>query len=186
MPGAFGLLDDVCHDRVPNDRLVETHTMLDVHVLHREGLLVPGVEARLEDGGYFRAIREGGKIEIDGQHIRVGWHPALPLRVFVCPVCARDCYRMHQVGSVWACRTCHRLDYACRHRSRTIPGLNRLRYLRRRIGADPTPFAPLPVKPLHARLHWRLVREIRHLEAALLDHARRNVAEVLERRDGRS
>ena len=55
MPGAFGLADDVCHDRVSPDRLVESHVMADVHMLHREGLLVAGTEARLEaadvDGG---------------------------------------------------------------------------------------------------------------------------------------
>lgn len=189
MPGAFGLLDDVCHDRVPNDRLVEAHAVLDVHVLHREGLLVPGVEARLGDGGYFRTIPEAGKVEIDGQQIRVAWHPALPLRCFTCPSCGRDAYKLHSVGGVWACRQCHLLTYSSRHRCRTIPGLSRLRYLRRRIGASAEPFSPLPANPkprTSVREHLRLAREIRRLEQALIEHGRRDVCEVLEKRYARS
>src|ERR1700722_4945717 len=34
-----------------------------------------------------RAVHEGGKTEIDNQSVRVAWHKALPLRVFICPSC---------------------------------------------------------------------------------------------------
>jgi hypothetical protein len=190
-PGTFGLADDVCHDRVPTERLTSSHPMLDVHQLAREGLLAPGTEARIDGGeghgGYRLAVAGGGILEIDGQQIQVGWHRSLPLPCFICPRCGRGCYKLHRVGGVWACRTpCHRLTYASRHIGRTIPKLHRIRFLRRRIGADPTPFSPLPVKPLHARKHQRLCREIRELERALIEHGRRDVALVLERRYGRS
>src|SRR5262249_6092334 len=165
MPGAFGLADDVCHDRVLPDRLVESHVMADVHMLHREGLLVAGTEARLGaadvDGGYNLATPEAAKVLLEGQQIRVSWDPALPLRCFICPRCQCDRYKLYRVGGVWACRQCHLLTYSSRHRGRTIPALSRVRYLRRRLGADLTPFTPLPMKPLTARRHWRLAREIR-------------------------
>jgi len=40
---------------------------------------------------------EPGKIEIDGAEIRVSWHKALPLPVFVCS-CGRDYYRLYKVS----------------------------------------------------------------------------------------
>ena len=136
---------------------------------------------RKSPGPYLRAVHEAGKIEIDGQLVCTAPHKVLPLRMFVCPLCGRDWYRLHQVGGVWACRTCHALRYTSRHCNRTIR-LNRLRFLRRRIGADLTPFTPLPSKLLSARGHWRIAQEIRQLEQALLEHTRCDVAEVLERR----
>jgi hypothetical protein len=185
MVAVFGLGEPQHDHLVPLERLVEANPMLDVHQLAREGLLTPGREAKISNGGYLLAVHEAGNLELDGQQIRLGWHRALPLRVLVCPACERDCYRLHQVAGRWACRTCHRLDYACRHRGRTIPRLHRVRYLRRRIAADPAPFTPLPAKPLHARRHWRIAREIRWLERALIEHGRRDVAAVLERRHAR-
>lgn len=64
--------------------------------------------------------RKAGKIELDGTSARVSWHKSLPLPVFICR-CGRDGYRLSNVGDVWVCRKCHKLDYACRHRNRTIP-----------------------------------------------------------------
>jgi len=182
MPGAFGLAECLRDDRVDTTALVELHPTLDVFQLYRSGVLTPGAEAQIQGGGALRALPGGGKIEIDNQLVSIAWHPALPLRVFICPRCEGDCYKLHRVAGAWRCRRCHKLDYQSRHRHRTIPGFNRLVSLRRRIGADLTPFSPLPAKPLAARRHWRLVREIRQLETRLLEHARRDVAEVLERR----
>jgi len=73
-----------------------------------------------------------------------------------------------------------------RHRFRTIGNgkLNRVRALRRRIGASPVLFSPLPKKSLYARKHLRLCVEIRRLEAGLITHGRHDVAEVLEKRHG--
>ena len=190
MTGAFGACD-VWHDSlVELGRLVEANPAVCVFSLYREGLLTPGIEARIggnrEDGGYLTSVPEPGKVLLDGQPIRLVWHRMLPARVFICPSCGRESYRLHRVNDAWACRRCHRLDYACRHRGRTIPGLARIRSLRRRIGASSVLFSPLPAKPLQARKHWRLAREIRQLEARLIDHGRSDVAEVLERRHERS
>jgi hypothetical protein len=186
MSGRFGLLGHPHDDLVATEKLVEANPVVDIFRLYREGLLSPGASGMVDTGtGGCRPARhkaEISELEIDGQSLRIGWHSHLPLPTFICGACGRTCYRAHQVGGLWACRLCHRLTYLSRHRNRTIPGLNRVRYLRRRLGADPRPFTPLPVKPLHARKHWKLASEIRALERALLHHARRDVVEVLERR----
>ena len=109
-------------------------------------------------------------------------HTHLPLPVFVCLACNRVCYRLYELGGVWACRKCHRLDYACRHRHRSIPGYNRILYLRRKIGAELRPFSEIPPRPRsHTRYH-RIVAEIRALEARLIGHLRTDVNDALERR----
>jgi hypothetical protein len=189
MVGSFGLCDGWHDELIPLGHLVETHPAADVHQLARQGLLAPGTQATISsgtgDGGYRLAVPEPGILELDGQAFRLDWHP-FSYRVIVCGGCNRICRKVHRVGSVWSCRKCAELDYACRHRDRTIPGLHRIRLLRRRIGADPTPFTPLPRKRLHAKRHWRLCREIRLLEQQLIEHGRRDVAEVLERRHARS
>jgi hypothetical protein len=207
--GAFGLLNGWHDHLVASDQLVEAHPMLDVHLLEREGLLVAGTEAQIGDLGdrrptleagkaragesagqpiNYRVLPGGGQIELDSQFVSVSWHRALKLRVFICGICGRDCYKLYRVGT-WACRRCHRLDYASRHRSRTIPGLIKLRYLRRRIAAPAELFSPLPAKPkprMSAIEHLRLSRQIRQLEQALIEHSLRHLCVVLEKRYGRS
>jgi hypothetical protein len=74
------------------------------------------------------------------------------------------------------------LTHASRHRWRSIPALHRIAWLRRRLDADERPFAPIEPKPLRFRRHWRLLRELKALEARLLVHADSDVSQVLERR----
>jgi len=102
MPGAFGLKEDHHHEHVPVERLTENRPCVDVFRLYREGLLLVGASARLQmaRGGSQLAAREAGKIEIDGNLVRVSWHKSLPLPVFVCPLCERDCYRIYEAGGV--------------------------------------------------------------------------------------
>jgi hypothetical protein len=64
-----------------------------------------------------------------------------------------------------------------------------VRYLRRRIGASAELFWPLPAKPkprVSALEYLRLARMIRWLERALIEHGRRDVCAVLEKRYARS
>jgi hypothetical protein len=111
------------------------------------------------------------------------------MSVFVYPLCSTDRYRLHLIGGVWACRDCqkrrHHVDYACRHIQRSVPVWHRIGWLRRRIGADPRPFMPLPAKPVQWRRYWRLAREIRALEERLIQHGR-DIASVLQSRHERS
>lgn len=185
--GAFGLLDDHHHERVPVERLAENYPCVSVHWLYREGLLVVGASARLETahGGYQMATREPGKIWIGDQVVVIGSHPVLKLSVFICPTCQNTRYKLFEVAGRWACYRCHGLTHASRHAHRTIPNYHRLMRLRRKISADPRPFTPIPPMPSRQRRYWRIVREIRQLEAGLVRHIREHVADVLERRDGR-
>jgi hypothetical protein len=186
----FGRTERPQDDLVPAASLVENNPRCDVHELARQGLLVVGTRATVGDGeergGYRLAIPEPGILEIDSQPLRLGWHRALPLRTFVCPTCNRDCYRLHRVSERWACRKCHRLDYSSRHRHRSIPGFNRAIYLRRRLGVDPQPFAPIAPQPLRRRRWWKLLLELRAIDGRLVEHLRQDVRAVLERRDGKS
>jgi hypothetical protein len=104
--------------------------------------------------------------------------PALPVRPLQIAVLG-----------VWACGQCHLLTHSSRHRGRTIPGLIRVRYLQRRIGASAELFSPLPAKPkprTSAIEHLRLAHAIRRLEQELIEHGRRDVCAVLEKRYARS
>jgi hypothetical protein len=77
------------------------------------------------------------------------------------------------------------LDYASRHRNRSIPGFVRILYLRRRLKTEERPFAPLPKFPSQAIRKRALAAEIRALEARLLAHLRHDVNDVIERRRAR-
>jgi hypothetical protein len=179
--------EDQHHDRVPFERLTQAHPCVDCFALYREGLFAPGASARLETprGGYQIASHEAGKILIDGQPVRVGWHPALPQRVFICEACGQTRYKLFHVGGRWACARCQRLTHASRHHHRMLVGWHRLMLLRHKIGASPVPYTSITPKPLRQRRYWRIVLEIRQIEARLVGHIREDVSDVLERRDGR-
>jgi hypothetical protein len=184
MVGCFGLDGPQRQSCTPPERLVDHVPTLDVFALRKAGALADGAVTDLElgPGGTWRLVRAPGKIILGGQEIPVRPHRALPVEVFGCPQCGRDCYRLHFVDGFWRCRTCPpRLKYRSQCRDRSVQGLSRITYLRRRVHADPRPFGPLPERPLQARKHWRLCREIRRLEQALLDHGDK-VSGVLERR----
>ena len=83
-----------------------------------------------------------------GAFIAMQSHPFAG-RVFTCGRCRRACYHLIHVED-WACRKCQQrrygLDYRSRHFHRTIPGFNRLIYLRRLISAGP-PFSKIASRP---------------------------------------
>jgi hypothetical protein len=79
---------------VPAASLVEMSERVCVFQLRRAGLLAVGTAACIEagDGGHrgsHLAVREPGKVEIDGQPIRLVSHPMCNASVVVCPAC--DC-----------------------------------------------------------------------------------------------
>ena len=154
----------------PPHRVVESRPCVDVFALAREGLLAPGASAALQIGlrGYPLAAHEGW-ISIGGQRVAVVSHTHLPLRMFLCG-CGRGAYCLYEVGGVWRCRSCPPpLDYACRHQGRrSFAGLALIRQLRRRLGVEAKPFAPLPYFPAYYRRKRRIAAEIMRLEARLL------------------
>jgi hypothetical protein len=64
-----------------------------------------------------------------------------------------------------ACRKCLRLDYASRHLHRQTPDVHEVARLRRKFGADPRSFAPLPERPRRHTHYNRIADEIRALAA---------------------
>jgi hypothetical protein len=86
----------------------------------------------------------------------------------LCPACDRR--RQHLYLEELVCRRCAGLDYSSRHLHRPVPGLHRIRRLRRQIGVDQRPFAPLPKRPRHHVRFHQIAEEIRALERGLVGH----------------
>ena len=185
MIACFGLIEDHGNSyHFPGIRLIEANPRVDIWVLLRSGALTPGTEVELRYGpvGSHLATREGG-ILIDGTRVLLIWDE--PMQGvgrcwFECPVCKQRC--RHLYLRQLACRRCSRLDYSSRHLHRSIPGLNRLRYLRRKLGLELRPFTPIPPRPKHHLRYHRIVAEIHALEAGLVGHLQTDVNDVLARR----
>jgi hypothetical protein len=168
MPGAFGLLDDQHHIRVPADRLVENRARLDAFKLNRIGALTEGTVTGLRcgDRGYHLA-RHTPDILVNGNRIPIVWdEQGRPW--FECPACGRRC--KHLYLDALACRICCRLDYASRHLHRQVPGVHRVMRWRRMIGIDPHPFAAIPERPRHHTRFHRIAARIRAEESKLVGH----------------
>jgi hypothetical protein len=75
------------------------------------------------------------------------------------------------------------LSYRCRHVK--IPGLARLTWLRKRIGASPVIGSPIAPARRQAKRYWSIACEIRAIERQLVESLRLDVATVLEKRYAR-
>jgi hypothetical protein len=95
---------------------------------------------------------------------------------FLCGTCSRKCRHLYlrdeprdgpRDGRRLVCRRCAGVTYKSQHTRRR--GLNRARRLREKIGALPSPLAPLPSRPRHWRRdYWaRTVAELARAEVAL-------------------
>jgi len=179
MPGTFGLLDDPNFSHFPAGRLVENRARLDAHKLNRIGAFAEGAVTQLQwHEKEYQLARHTPEILVNGNHVLVVWdEQARPW--FECPACRRRC--KHLYPDELACRTCCQLDYACRHLYRTVPNLHRVMRLRRLVGVDQRPFAPLPKRPRHHTRFYRIAAEIRVLERGLVGHLS-GVNQNLERR----
>jgi hypothetical protein len=157
MVGVFARVHDPGADRAPLSALIEAHPVADCFQLYRLGLLTtPGAAAVIETGATpcQLAVDEAGNLKLDGQAIRLVWHVALSLRAFQCR-CGATRYRLYRVNGEWLCRLCAKLDYACRHRHRSVPGYWRAMQLRKRIRAPEKLFTPIARRPLRCRKYWR-------------------------------
>jgi hypothetical protein len=181
MGGCFGLAGDPLRRNRP-ERVQETHPTLRAFELYQQGALAPNWVGTVDTGpgGCLPAVREPGKITVDGAPIAVRPHACLPAPVFGCPICNADRYKLYWKDGSWGCPACHGLDRASRRRHVRVRGYWRLRQLRRRIGA-PDPFSPIKPRSIVARNFWRDVLEIRRIEASLAGLVADN-ASVLEKR----
>jgi hypothetical protein len=117
-------------------------------------------------------------ILVNGTSVLVVWD-VLGRPWFECPGCGRRCKHIYLDELV--CRICCRLDYASQHLHRSVPGVHRVMRLRRMIGIDPHPFAPIPKRQRHHKRYHRIVARILLEEQALLGHLN-TVTRDLERR----
>ena len=96
---------------------------------------------------------------------------------FLCPNlrCKRR-VRILYGGSIFACRTCHRLAYPSQRESPADRAASRANAIREGLGGSGTFFDPLPPKPkgMHSRTYARLqARYARHCAASLMDFFQR-------------
>ena len=117
-------------------------------MLLQSGALTEGTVTQLTCGdvGYRLATRTPNTW-VDGVPMLIVWDEPMEgvgRPWFECPRCGRRCRHVYLIDSI-ACRRCHRLDYASRHLHRQTPAVHRVARLRRKLGADPRPFAPLLV-----------------------------------------
>ena len=100
---------------------------------------------------------------------------------FLCPHCSRKVWHLYVRDERLACRQCSGLDYASRHTRRR--GLHRVRNLRHRLGALPSPLAPLPPRPKYWRRdHWaRAVAALVVAEAMVAAELRAMIPRVRRR-----
>jgi hypothetical protein len=195
MPGAFGLLGNP-NPFFPEQRYCEANWKLAIDHLIRHGALLEGAVTRIawsdktaeklwgRPTHTVEIHREAPNLWIGDTRVLVTWvnhTERLSYAYFSCPKCARRCRDLY-LRDVWACRKCHGLDWACRHRHRTVP-IHRLEKLRRKLGAELRPFAPLPPRRRgrSREYHDRLVAMILAEEARLLGHLQ-TITRDLDRR----
>jgi hypothetical protein len=181
MVASFGTGDPL--KRRPADvQLVEHWPSLHVHEAYRAGMLTGALSSRGDTrglpAGQTRVVPR--TIEVDGQAVEVGWHPALPLPVWICPRCRARRYKLVKVWGAWGCRGCFDLRWRCRAR-KGPKGLTRLLWLRRRLGS-PIPFTPIQRPSLKAWKRIKMLAEVRRLEAQLARQTSVDVVDVLEKR----
>src|SRR5262249_16404723 len=102
-------------------------------------------------------------------------------RYFLCPDCSRKVWHLYLRADHLTCSKVAGLDYRSRHVRRR--GLNRVRRLREKIGALPSPLAPGPPRPLGWRKdYWlKTVGRLAVAEAALAAELRAMIPRVRRR-----
>lgn len=99
--------------------------------------------------GYQLGLRPAGK----SQTIRIAWHPALPLPMFQCPTCERNCYRLHWRDEQWRSQiSSGPLVHTSTSRNRMVPRL---------LCAPPELFTAIEPRPHNHRRYCRLAFELR-------------------------
>ena len=165
---ASGLIQDPHPSHFPLDHLVENRGRIDAFELNRIGAFVEGAVTELRWGRKpYQLARHSPDLLVNGIRVPTVWTDwAVPW--FLCPGCSRRC--RHLYVPEFTCRICCRLDYSSRHVSRTVPGLHRITWLRRLIGVDQRPFAPIPGRPRSHTRYNRIAAEIQLLEHGLVGY----------------
>jgi hypothetical protein len=127
------------------------------------------------------------RVVIDGrtETLEVVWEPRYlggdGQRFFLCP-CSRKVRHLYaRADEPLRCRRCARLSYRSKHTRRQ--GINRVRRLREKIGALPSPLAPIPPRPLGWRKdYWlKTIAKLGAAEAVIAAELRAMVPRVRRR-----
>ena len=183
------------HPRRCDKRPVEECAAVNPCHLAARGHLLPGAVTHWRLGDCVATITavHHGLITVaidDGAPIDVGIvrQGLLSQLLFECPQCQHLRRCLYVVRGVIGCRgrACLHIDHRSRHTHRrgAARAVNLASKLRQRLGADPTPFGPLPPRPRHhghARVYDRLVAKLAALESqAMAEFAA--VVKMAERR----
>lgn len=170
-------------------RVTENMNALDVRKLRRDGVLAPGrvstvswrrgasIVLRAEVGqvvlNYQARISTGEwaeqeySVRLDWTDCNLGGRRAW----FLCP--ASGCGRRVAIlfgGSIFACRQCHKLAYACQSKGIGDRAMSRADTIRRRLGSHAGIAYPLSGKPkgMHWRTYYRLAMQYYEFSAVSL------------------
>ena len=163
---------------------------LDVRRLQREGLLTPGrafgwqwtrngdevasIQIRTEADHvilHYRSRSNGGEWQPMEYPVYLEWtglHFGGRRAWFLCP--ARGCGRRVAIlygGSIFACRHCHKLTYACQRESDDDRAARRAETSRRRLGWEPGILNGDGRKP--KGMHWRTFERLKATHDAYVD-----------------
>jgi len=173
---------------------------LDIRKLHRDGLLTPGrafgwhwtvngrevasIQARTEVDRvilYYQNRTRGGEWQPMEYPVTLEWtacHLGGQRAWFLCP--ARGCGRRMAVlygGSIFACRHCHQLAYACQRETDDNRAMRRADTIRRRLGWGAGIANPEGGKP--KGMHWRTFERLKAEHDAFANTSWAGVAERL-------
>ena len=163
---------------------------LDVRRLQREGLLTPGrafgwqwtrngdevASIQIRTGAdhvtlNYRSRSNGGEWQPMEYPVYLEWtglHFGGRRAWFLCP--ARGCGRRVAIlygGSIFACRHCHKLTYACQRESDDDRAARRAETIRRRLGWEPGILNGDGRKP--KGMHWRTFERLKATHDAYVD-----------------
>lgn len=165
---------------------------LDIRELHRDGLLTPSqvyslnwlrngetvasLQIRTEANRVilnYRSRSDGGEWPSMGYPVYLEWtscHFGGRRAWFCCP--ARGCGRRVAIlygGSIFACRHCHQLAYACQRETADDRAIRRADKLRTRLGWEPGILNGEGDKP--KGMHWRTFEQLKAKHDAFVNVA---------------
>ncbi|MBT6340861.1 MAG: hypothetical protein HOJ48_16350 [Desulfobacula sp.] len=165
--------------------MAESSLPLDIRELKRKGLLTPGgtITTKWSRGGNVHSSIGAivykdhlllrythKKTDVVEQNVFFTYTPCNygGERIwFQCPFCGRRCAVIYSYGKYFACRICCNLTYETCNETPRDRRFSKADKLRKRIGAEPGSFNPLPYfkpKGMHQTTWDRIRGEIQYLE----------------------
>jgi hypothetical protein len=168
MVGAFGCwVSPERQSRVSPSQIIEYRQRLDAFRLAaRHGGYSPGSDT--------------AALLVGDRRIELEWdapHPNIRRPWFRCPQCDRRC--RYVFPPEFGCISCLKLDNACRYSP--TPTIYKVLRLRRQLGLEETPFAPIPKRKRHWTRYNRVREKILAAEDEMIGGLRRVNRDLLRR-----